>query len=76
MIKNYTDKAMIARLNDMAEQILTPESEGKAFFEAVANRLQFLSDAMCGLIESTLPPLDAAKRQRTPAEEEIHERED
>jgi len=65
-MKTYTDKTMIARLNDMAEQILTPDSEGKAFFEAVANRLQFLSNAMSGLIENTLPMLDAAKRQQPP----------
>lgn len=38
-MKTYTTEEMIKRLRDMAIQILTPGSEGKAFFEAVADRL-------------------------------------
>ncbi len=40
MTKTYETTEMINRLQDMANQILSPDSEGKQFFEAVADRLR------------------------------------
>jgi len=52
----FTRAEMIARLREMASQILSPQSEGKRFFEAVANELECVS----GNSDAT-PHLDAPK---------------